>query len=235
MDMLTGETIAAAGLADWRKLAQGLHARYRIEDFAVGAQFLVAVAAAGDEIGHHPRAAMGTGHVDLVLVSDDAIFRPGDGSELVVHWVTQRDLDLAARITGIAAEQGLQADPAAVSQIELGLDTARSARIAPVWAALLTGTPESQGHGSPSDEIRDPTGRVPNLWFGDAEEDDAPQPRFHLEVYVAAEAREQRIAAVLAAGGSIVDDSEAPGLTVIADQEGNRGVICVDTSAAGKA
>jgi 4a-hydroxytetrahydrobiopterin dehydratase len=44
-----------------------------------------------------------------------------------------------------------------------------------------------------------------------------------------------RIAAAVAAGGTVVDDSEAPGLTVIADQDGNRGVVCVDTSAARKA
>ena len=37
---------------------------------------------------------------------------------------------------------------------------------------------------------------------------------------------------VLAAGGTVVDDSKAPGLTVVADQDGNRGVLCVDTSAA---
>ena len=51
---------------------------------------------------------------------------------------------------------------------------------------------------------------------------------------MAPEVAEQRIAAVLAAGGSVVDDSEAPGLTVIADQDGNRGVLCIDTSAATK-
>ena len=55
--------------------------------------------------------------------------------------------------------------------------------------------------------------------------------RLHVEVYVAAEAAEQRIAAAVAAGATVVDDSNAPGLTVIADQDGNRGVLCVDTSA----
>ena len=32
MDMLRGNEIAAAGLVDWRKLAQGLHARYADQD-----------------------------------------------------------------------------------------------------------------------------------------------------------------------------------------------------------
>ena len=33
MDMLKGEQIAEANLTDWRKLAQGLHARYVVGDF----------------------------------------------------------------------------------------------------------------------------------------------------------------------------------------------------------
>ncbi len=49
---------------------------------------------------------------------------------------------------------------------------------------------------------------------------------------MAPEVARQRVAAAVAAGGTVVDDSDAPSLTVIADQEGNRGVICVDTSAA---
>ena len=101
-----------------------------------------------------------------------------------------------------------------------------------MWAALLTGSAESQGRGSPSDEVRDATVRVPNLWFGDAEEDAARGQRFHVEVYVAPEVAERRVAAAVAAGGTVVDDSNALGLTVIADQDGNRGVLCVDVSAA---
>ena len=157
MDMLTGEQIAAADLTDWRKLAQGLHARYVVDDFGTGARFVVAVGEAGDALGHHPRVSIGTGHVDLELVSDDAIYRDDEGTEHVVEWVTQHDVDLARRITEIAADHGVAADPASVSEIELGLDTAHSATIAPVWAALLTGNAKAQGHGSPSDEIRDAT------------------------------------------------------------------------------
>jgi len=234
MDMLRGEQIAEANLTDWRKLAQGLHARYLVHDFGTGARFVAAVGEAGDALGHHPRVSIGNGYVDLKLVSDDAIFRDDEGTEHVVEWVTQQDVELARRITEIAADHTVGADPASVSDIELGLDTARSATIAPVWAALLTGSPESQGRGSPSDEIRDATGRVPNLWFGDADEHETPRQRFHVEVDVAPEVAEQRIAAAVAAGGTVVDDSNAPSLTVIADQDGNKGIVCVDVSAAKK-
>lgn len=228
-----GEQIAEANLTDWRKLAQGLHARYIVDDFGTAARFVTAVGEAGDALGHHPSVSIGHGYLDLKLISDDAIYRNDEeGTEFSLEWPTQQDVDLARRITEIAADHQLDADPASVSMIELGLDASDSATIAPVWAALLTGNAEAQGHGSPSDEIRDATGRVPNLWFADADEHQTSHQRFHIEVYVAPEVAQDRIAAAVAAGGTVVDDSDAPALTVIADQDGNKGVVCVDVSAA---
>ena len=63
--------------------------------------------------------------------------------------MTQQDVDLARRITEIAAGHKIDADPASVSVIELGLDTAHSATIAPMWVVLLTGNAEAQSHGTP--------------------------------------------------------------------------------------
>lgn len=235
MDMLMAAQIAETNLADWRKLAQGLHARYVVDDFSTGARFVAAVGEAGDAIGHHPRVSIGQNYVDLELVTADAVYRGDDGSELIVEWVTQQDVDLARRITEIAADHTLDADPASVSEMELGLDTASSATVAPVWAALLTGDPKARGRGVPGDEIRDATVRVPNLWFADADENETARQRFHVEVYVAPEVIEQRVADAVAAGGTVVDDSDAPGLIVLADQEGNRGIVCADMSAAARA
>ncbi|MFB9238781.1 VOC family protein [Plantactinospora siamensis] len=230
MDMLTGEQIADADLTDWRKLAQGLHARYLVAGFTTAARFVAAVGEAGDRAGHHPRVTIGDGYVDLKLISRDAVYRDGAGAEHTVEWVTRRDVDLARRITGIAVEQGIVADPAGITDIELALDTAHAATIAPVWAALLTGDAEALGRGGIDDDIRDATGRVPNLWFQQTDEHEPPRQRFHLDIWVAPEVAEHRIAAAVAAGGTIVDDSEAPSFTVIADQDGNKACVC--TSAA---
>ena len=81
MTMLFGEQIDEARLTDWRKLAQGLHARYLTDDFTTGVRFVAAVGEAGDEVGHHPRATIGHGHVDLELVTSDAIYRDDEGAE----------------------------------------------------------------------------------------------------------------------------------------------------------
>ena len=45
MDMLKGVQIAEADLSDWRKLAQGLHARYVTNDFGAAARFVAEVQA----------------------------------------------------------------------------------------------------------------------------------------------------------------------------------------------
>jgi len=104
---------------------------------------------------------MGEGYVDLVLLSDDAVYRDDEGTEHV------------------------GADPASITTIELALDAAHAATIAPVWAALLTGSTASRGRGTIGDGVRDATGRVPNLWFQDTDEHETPRQRFHVDVWVA--------------------------------------------------
>lgn len=224
--MSTGAHIAEANLTDWRKLGQGLHARYVVGDFGAAVRFLAAVGQAGDALTHHPQVTIGAGYVDLKLVSNDAVYRDGEGTEHVVDWVTQKDIDLARRVIEIAAEQVIRADPAAITTIELALDTAHAATIAPVWAAVLTGSTNAQGRGTIGDDVRDATGRVPILWFQDTDEHETPRQRFHIDVWVAPEVAEQRIAAAVAAGGIVVDGSHAPSYTVIADQDGNKACVC---------
>ena len=84
MDMLSGDEITAAGLTDWRKLGQGLHARFLVSDFEAGARFLTAIGEAGRAGRHHPEVRMGPGFVDLKLISDDAVYRDDDGAEHLV-------------------------------------------------------------------------------------------------------------------------------------------------------
>jgi 4a-hydroxytetrahydrobiopterin dehydratase len=227
MDMLSGEQITEANLTDWRKLGQGLHARFIVDDFAAGARFVTAIAAAGETVGHSPEVRMGSHYVDLKLISDDAIYRDDEGTEHQVEWTTQKDVDLARRISEIAAEQSIVADPSSITAIELALDTANATKLAPVWSALLTGDDEAQGRGTIGDDVRDATSRVPILWFQDTEPHETPRQRFHIDVQVPYDVAEQRIAAAVAAGAVIVDDSRAPWTTILADPDGNK--ACVGT------
>jgi len=96
--------------------------------------------------------------------------------------VTQHDVDLARRITEIAADHKVVADPASVSDIELGLDTPR-----PGDHRLGVGRPadrerRAQGRGDPQrrDPGCHPTGAEPVA--GDADEHEVPGQRFRIEV-----------------------------------------------------
>jgi len=225
MDMLSGAQIAAAGLTDWRKLGQGLHARFVIGDLGAGVRFLTTISESGASAGDHLEVRMSGGCVDLKVISRDATYRDDSGTAHTVEWVTQEDVDLARRISAIAADQAIAADPRSITAIELALDTANAAALAPVWSALLTGGQEAQGRGTIGDDVRDATSRVPILWFQETDPHPTPRQRFHVDVQVPYDVAEERIAAALAAGATIVDDSQAPGTTILADPDGNKACI----------
>ena len=210
MEKLTSRQILDAGLDDWRLLAQALHARFLTGDFVKGLAFVTAVTEAAERANHHPDVTLTYPWVDLRLISHD------------VSRVTQRDIDLARRVSEIARERGLDAAPAATTEIELALDTADLAAVGPFWAALLAGTPEAQR----GDDVVDPHGRVPLLWFQHTDAHDTPRQRFHIDLWVPHDLAEERIAAAVAAGGRVVDDGNAPSFVVLADPEGNRACVC---------
>jgi 4a-hydroxytetrahydrobiopterin dehydratase len=211
MENLSTKQILDAGLGDWRKLAQGLHARYRIADFSAGAGFAAAVAEVAKAASHYPDLKIANGAVDVSLCTRE------DGL-----WVTEKDIDMARKISEIAWDNGFEAEPAAVAQLEIALDTAHEEGVGPFWSALLTGSPDNKIY----DSVFDPAGRVPSLWFQGTDEHEAPRQRWHFDLWLAPEAAEERIAAAVAAGGSVVDDSAAPSYTVLADPDGNRVCVC---------
>jgi 4a-hydroxytetrahydrobiopterin dehydratase len=211
VDKLSTQEILDAGLADWRKLAQALHARYRVADFKAGAAFAAAVAEVAQAASHHPDLKLTSGVVDVSLCTHD------DGL-----WVTQQDIDMARQISEIARRHGLTPEPGAVTQFEIALDTANEKGVAPFWSVLLTGSPDNQIY----DSVFDPTSRVPSLWFQGTGEHQPPRQRWHFDLWLAPEVAQERIAAAVASGGSVVDDSQAPSFTVLADPDGNRVCVC---------
>ena len=210
MENLTSKQILEAGLDDWRKLAQALHARFLTGDFVTGLKFVTAVTEAAEQANHHPDVTLTYPFVDVKLISHD------------VSQVTQRDIDLARRISEIAGEQEIGAKPGAVTELELALDTADLTAVGPFWAALLTGSPDSLI----GDDVVDPSGRVPLLWFQHTDAHETPRQRFHIDLWVPHDVAEGRIAAAVSAGGRVVDDENAPSFVVLADPEGNKACVC---------
>lgn len=217
----------AAGLGDWRKLAQPLAARYRVPSLVSGAEFVSAVTEAAVALGRDPEIRLGRGFVDVAVSTVDE----GPGG----RWVTADDVELAHTVTGLARERGLTAVPGEVAQLELALDTADETAVARFWSALLTGGAGSTGSDTAGSDtapqvldVLDPTNRVPNVWFQKTDAHQIPRQRWHLDLWLAPEVADARIAAAVAAGGTVIDASDAPSYTVLADPEGNK--VCVCTS-----
>jgi 4a-hydroxytetrahydrobiopterin dehydratase len=213
-EKLSASQVQDAGLGDWRQIFGRLKTRFRTGDFRTGLALVDRIGAAAEAADHHPDVQLTYSDVIVTLSSHD------------VRGVTSRDLDLARRISGLAAELGLASDPGGLTQLELGLDTAHGPGLAPFYAALLGGEVED---GEPVD----PSGQVPTVWWQGPDGDDAltlpQQPfeqRWHFDVWVAHDEAERRLQAVLDAGGRLVSDRAAPAYWVVEDADGNRSCIC---------
>jgi 4a-hydroxytetrahydrobiopterin dehydratase len=206
--VLDGHGVAAARLDDWRLLLGALHGRFRTGSFARGMAFLERIAAEAERADHHPDVDLRYGFVHVRLSSHDA------------GGVTERDVALARVISELADGMDLAPQTAGLAVPELALDTADVAAVKPFWRAVL-GYVDS----SADDEIVDPDGRLPTLWFQRTEPHETPRQRFHVDVRVPPEYAEQRIAAALEAGGTMVSDARAPRFWVLADPEGNKACI----------
>lgn len=212
---LSNDEIAQQDLPGWARLAGGLSARFETGDFQTGLELVSAFGAAAEEAGHHPDLVLTYPALEVKLVSHD------------VGGITSRDVLLAQAFNGLAKVHGVSAQPAALSEVELALDTPDFEKIAPFWAAVL-------GYRQDGDELVDPSGRGPTMWFQKrASDETAASQRFHLDIWVSPDVAQDRISGATAAGGVVVDDSQAPSFVVLADADGNKACICTSLDRAG--
>ena len=207
MATLSGREVAQAGLGDWVLLRDALHTRLEA-DFATGLRLVAAIGAAAEQVDHHPDLDLRYAHLDVRLTSHDA------------QGVTRRDLRLARTISELAAAEGVPARPLAAQLVELALDTPDAAAVLPFWQEVLAARSGGDAYGP---ELR--ADALPTLWF-QASGRQEPRQRFHLDLWVAPDVVEQRLAAAVAAGGVLVSDAEAPAFWVLADPDGNRVCLC---------
>jgi len=202
VQITAGQFHAADGVEDWRCLYHVVSAHFRTGSLAKGIAFV-------DEIG---RLA---GEAEQQYLNVDL------RSAGVTVSLMRRDIALARRISAVAKELDIPADPTAVQLVNVTLDALVGADVLPFWRALL-------GYGQIGDDyLFDPSRRGPG--FG-LQQMDAARPqrnRIHLDVAVPHDQAEARIAAALAAGGHLVSDAYAPKWWVLADAEGNE--ACVAT------
>ncbi|MCB0981623.1 MAG: 4a-hydroxytetrahydrobiopterin dehydratase [Ilumatobacter sp.] len=202
------EFAAMEGLDDWRANMGAARAEFAAPSFAAGAGLVAAIAAAADAADHHPEVSLRyPGRVRVVL------------STHATGGLSDADVSLARTISELARDAGATAHPHVAEVIEIAIDTMDAARIRPFWAAVL-GYPDSGG------SLTDPAGFGPPVWFQQMDEPRTERNRFHIDITVAHDIAEQRVAAAIAAGGHLVTDQFARSWWVLADADGNEACIC---------
>jgi len=207
---------AQADLPDWRFVLGRIEAMFSAPSFDVAAAFVADVAVAAEAAGHHPDIDLRyPGRVHVTLTTHAA------------HSLTERDADLARTISELAATAGLASEPVSVLGVEVAIDAIDIDAVRPFWKAVLDYEDEPpRREGGQVTAIVDPLRIGPAFWFQQMDEPRPQRNRIHIDVTVAHDVAERRIAAALAAGGTIVSDRAARAFWILADAEGNEACIC---------
>jgi 4a-hydroxytetrahydrobiopterin dehydratase len=203
-------------LADWRVIGRSLVADFLAPTFAGAIAFVGDVGGAADAADHHPDIDIRyPGHVRIILTTHAA------------NGLTEADASLAQRISALANDGALTVTINAVASTELAIDAMDIAAVLPFWRAIL-GYADEQPFAPDgiADAIIDPLRIGPSMWF---QQMDAPRPqrnRIHFDLLVPHDEAANRIAAAVAAGGTVINAEEAPAFWVLADPEGNEICVC---------
>lgn len=205
------------GLSDWRVLGDGAYVHFRTRSFAESARLVQAIGGVRGVDDHPPAVDVRAGGVTVRLISIAADY----------YGMTDRDAEVARRISAVARDLGLPAVPSALQHLMVIPGAPDRAGVMPFWRAALGYEPRPD---SPDEDMVDPEDRGPAFWI---ESMDEPRPggggAIHIAVWLPHEHAEARVAAALAAGGRIVRDDFAPAWWTLADAAGNEVDIATTT------
>jgi 4a-hydroxytetrahydrobiopterin dehydratase len=200
------EFLSAEGVEDWVVLHGGPTAVYRTDSLADAARLAVAIADVPGLQGS--RAVLTVSPTGLSVRLNREV------------WGTEaRHVELARAVSAVAREHGVAADRAAVQEVQLAVAAKPDAIDVGFWRAVLGYEPMAPDNGI------DPLGHGSTVWMQDLDPAKPLRHAMHVDVSLAREAAEARVAAAVAAGGRIVDDSDAPGAWILADRAGNK--VCI--------
>lgn len=195
-------------LDDWRYVLGAIRADFTSPSFPAAGALAGAIADAAEAAGHHPDIDVRyPGRLRIVLRTH------------ATGGLTTRDVDLAREISNLAGLSGAVGEPSRPQHVEIAIDTMDADRIRPFWAAVL-------GYANVGGQLVDPLRIGPSIWFQQMDEPRTDRDRFHLDIVVPHDVAEERIAAAIAAGGTLVSDRFARAWWVLADADGNEACIC---------
>ena len=199
--------LAAEGVGDWVVLHGGPAAVFRVGSLAAAASLVQSIAASPGFAGSGIVLQLTDDRVTVRLTRD-------------VWAIAERHVALARVVSSLARAHGAVADRAAVQEVQLAIAAKRDMVDLAFWRAVLGYAPMAP------DNAVDPLGHGSTVWM---QEIDAAKPlrhAMHVDVSVAREHVHARLAAAIAAGGRIVDESHAPAHWTLSDKAGNRVCVC---------
>jgi 4a-hydroxytetrahydrobiopterin dehydratase len=196
------------GLQDWRFVLGAIHAEFRAGSFPAAAGLVAVIAEIAEAADHHPDLAVR--HPDRVRVT------------LTTHAIrglSDVDVEVARTISVVAQQAGATSEPRTPQVLELAIDTIDAEVIRPFWAAVM-------GYRERDGNLVDPLGHGPGIWFQEMTEPRPQRNRIHFDISVAHDEAESRVAAALAAGGTLVSAEFARSWWILADADGNEVCVC---------
>jgi 4a-hydroxytetrahydrobiopterin dehydratase len=203
-------------LADWRVIGRSIVADFRASGFAAAVAFVSDVGEAAEAASHHPDIALRyPGRVRITLTTHAS------------NGLTELDASLARTISALAEQSGVTVAMNALAVTEIAIDALDIPKVLPFWRAIL-GYIDDQPFAPDGivDALVDPLRIGPSIWFQQMDEPRAQRNRIHFDLLVPHDAAESRLAAAVAAGGTILSADVAPAFWVLADPEGNEICIC---------
>ena len=195
------EFLAADGVDDWVVLHGGATAVFKVGSIGDAARLAVAVA----EID----GFAGSGAL-LTIVDASLAVRLNRGP----IQIEPRHVDLARAVSEVASAHGAVADRASVQEVQLAIASKPEALDIGFWRAVLGYAPLGPDAGF------DPLGHGSTFWMQELDEAKPLRHAMHVDVSVARDYVEGRVAAALAAGGRIIWESDEH--WTIADRSGNK-------------
>jgi 4a-hydroxytetrahydrobiopterin dehydratase len=195
----------AEGVGDWVVLHGGATAVFGVASLLEAAQLATALA---DIVGAEPNAliTVACDHLAVRLTRDLWQLEP-------------RHVEVARAISAVAASRGARSDRCAVREVQVAIASLPDAVDVVFWREVL-------GYAAASDDNGvDPLGHGSTVWMQELDPAKPLRHAMHLDVSVAADRVELVVAAAVAAGGLVVDDSHAPEWWTLADRSGNR--VCI--------
>jgi 4a-hydroxytetrahydrobiopterin dehydratase len=197
--------IAAEGIDDWVVLHGGPTAVFPVASLTEGAELAAAIAAVPG-LGERTAITLTKHRLTVRLTRE-------------MWGVEPSDIAVVKAISEVARARGTHGDRSATQEVQFAVSAKPDELDIGFWHAVLGYDPL---HG---DNGIDPLAHGSTFWMQDLDPGKPLRHAMHIDVSLAPEEARKRVDAGLAAGGRLVQESNAPGSWILADKAGNK--VCI--------